>query len=109
MKNAARKNKKRTLSLTSKVLMLVLILAAVAVVTPVVRAASDNKLDVLDVRLSRPPITSFNPFTLKTYKIEGASSQSTGGANFLSNDTLISRIRIPFKPVVRSVFKPNLF
>lgn len=116
MKNAARKNKKRTLSLTSKVLMLVLILAAVAVVTPVVRAASDNKLDVLDVRLRRPPITLFNPFTLKTYyNIEGTSLRSADSSNSSSTSTLRTnsslmnrpQIRIPFRPTVRSVFRPT--
>jgi hypothetical protein len=118
MEDAARLNKKRTLSLTSKALMLSLILVIVAVVTSVAHSAtaSDNKQNVSDVSLSRL-ITLFDPFALKTYEYEskGKVFLSTEGSSLLSNNTGSTmhrmekpQIRIPFRPEVRSVFKPDL-
>ena len=118
MKNLVRKRKKRTLGLTSKLLMLVLILAAIAADTPVARAAPDsgNKSSVSNVSL-RSPISMLNPFTFEIYKIKDVSSLSTESMSLLKIDNTLRkspttqrmRIRIPFKPAVRSVFRPNLF
>ena len=111
MKNAARKNKKGTLSLTSKMLILTFILVAVAVATPVTYASKDNNSDVR----FREMITLFDPFAIKTYNIEGTSLRNTDSSNASSTNTLRTnfsltnrpQIRIPFRPIARSPFKPT--
>ena len=111
MKNAARKNNKKILSLTSKMLTLMFVLVVIAIVTPVVYASKDNKSD--DTQ-SNEMITVFDPFAIKTYNIEGISSKGADGSNSSSTDTLKTnslvnrpKIRIPFRPIPRSPFKPT--
>ena len=118
MKNLVGKRNKGTSGLTSKVLMLVLILVAFATYTLFARVAPNlnNKASIPIVRLSSP-ISLFNPFTLETSKIKDVSVLKTEGISFFKIDnalvtrstTKITQIQIPFKPEVRSVFKPDLF
>jgi hypothetical protein len=111
IKNLVGKHNKGTSGLISKTLMLVLILAAFATYMLFARAApnSDNSANVLIINLRRP-IFLFNPFTLETNKIKGSISFLKIDNTFLTRSTTkITQIRIPFKPEVRNIFKPNSF
>ena len=110
MKNAARKNKKKILSLTSKMLIPMFVLVAITVITPVAYASKDNDRDVR----FREEITMFDPFSIKAYSIESTSLRNANGSNSsitstIKTNSLMNRpqIRIPFRPTPRSPFKPT--
>jgi hypothetical protein len=113
MKNAAGKNNKKILSQTSKMFILMFVLIAIAIVTPVAYASKDNKSDD---KQSRDRITMFDPFAIKTFNIEGTNLISTDNSNPSNTNTLTLKttsfvnrlqIRIPFRPIARSPFKPT--
>lgn len=96
MKNLVTKNKTKRLSLMSKVLMLTLVLALTTVVTSAVYAASDSK----PKKPQPSQVDLFDPFALRSYNPEGSILGIAGSVG------IRPRIRIPFRPSVRSVFKP---
>lgn len=85
----------------AKVLWGLLVLSAIAgIVTTAARAAPDD---------SAAPVTSeptaFDPFLLRTYAIQGQPTRVSSQISIQA----VSRtpIRIPFRPVLRSPFRPD--
>jgi len=85
----------------AKVLWGLLVLSAIAgIVTTAARAAADDSA----VPVTSEP-TAFDPFLLRTYVIQGQPTRISSQISMQS----VSRtpIRIPFRPVLRSPFRPD--
>jgi hypothetical protein len=85
----------------AKVLWGLLVLSAIAgVVTTAARAAADNSA----VPVTSEP-TAFDPFLLRTYRIQDSPTRTSLQVSV----SAVSRtpIRIPFRPVLRSPFRPD--
>ncbi len=85
----------------TKVLLGLLVLSAIAgVVTSAARAASnDSAVSVTS------EMTAFDPFMLRTYAVQGEPARTSQQISIQA----VSRtpIRIPFRPVLRSPFRPD--
>jgi len=109
MKNLMMGQKKKTQRLMPKVLLFVLIVAVLVVATSAAQAASDDKSESLRNKPTRALPSKrafFNPFTLQTES--GNSLVTWMSAPRPVNIRGRQPIRIPQRPEVRSVFRPNI-
>jgi len=86
-----------------KVLWGLLVLIAIAgIVTTAARAAPDNSA----VPVTSEP-TAFDPFLLRTYVIQGQPTRISSQISVSIRAVPRTPIRIPFRPVLRSPFRPD--
>ena len=100
-------SRKNTLSVSSKVVLVMLVMALAVALGAAVYAASDNTPE----KTVRPVFskTSFDPFTLQSTDERADRSESDMGPVILLADfTTRPAIRIPFRPPLRSPFRPPL-
>ena len=98
---------KNTLSVSSKVMLVVLVMALAVALGAVAYAASDNT----PKKTGRPVFSegSFDPFTLQsTDERADGSENDMGPVILLADFTTRPPIRIPFRPPLRSPFRPPL-
>lgn len=102
------KHKESKLSIKPKILLGAMALAVIVGLSTAVYAASGNT-DSKNVSLSGQMIV-FDPFVLKSTRVSVTRSESDPGLDMLLTKLLSERpeIRIPYRPAVRSAFKPAL-
>lgn len=102
------KHKESKLSIKSKILLGAMALAVIVGLSTAAYAASGNT-DNKNLSLSGQMIV-FDPFTLKSTRVSVTLSESDPGLDMLLTKILSVRpqIRIPFRPAVRSAFRPPL-
>ncbi len=99
MKKTCMRNKKSKLSFNSEILLGALALVVIVGLGSAVYAASDNTDN--NTTFSRGSL--FNPFTLRTVTpVTGSSSSPV----ILSGPTTRPPIWVPFRPALRSPFRP---
>ena len=104
------KHKESKLSIKSKILLGAMALAVIVGLSTAAYEASGNT-DSKNVSLSGQMIV-FDPFTLKRTRVSVTRSESDPGLDMLLTKLLSvserPEIRIPYRPAVRSAFKPAL-
>jgi len=98
------RNKKSKFSLKSKILLGALTLVVMVGLGTAVRAASDNADN--ENALLFGQMSFFDPFTLRStgVSVTQSESESNVGSAVLLGDP----VRIPFRPALRSPFRPPL-
>ena len=97
-------SKKKTLSISSKVMLVMALAAAVGAAANAASGDTPKKAD-------KPVFvkTSFDPFTLQSIDVRADRRGSDMGPVILLVDlTTRPPIRIPFRPALRSPFRPPL-
>ena len=114
MKNVWLRNKKSKLSLNSKILLGTLALAVIVGLGSAAYGASDNTDNKTNVLLLKQ-MGIFDPFTLKSTRVTVTRSESENESDpgldilLLAEVKYVSpAIRIPYRPVLRSPFRPPL-
>jgi hypothetical protein len=102
------KHKESKLSIKSKILLGAMALAVIVGLSTAAYAASGNT-DNKNVSLSGQMIV-FDPFALKSTRVFVTRSEGDPGLDMLLTKMLLDRpeIRIPYRPAVRSAFRPPL-
>lgn len=108
MKNLPTPQKQKTISLMSKITLLVLVVALMVIITSDAYAATDDKPESLrnnpGMALQNTRLL-FNPFTLQR---ESQDLLGTSVNSWKMRVHIRPRIRIPDRPEVRSVFRPGI-
>ena len=113
MKNVWLRNKKSKLNLNSKILLGALALAVIVGLGSAAYGASDNTDNKTNVLLLKP-MGIFDPFTLKSTRVNVTRSESENESDpgldiLLAEMKYVSpAIRIPYRPALRSPFRPPL-